>query len=65
MFLELNNMYIDFLNKMIKLILMELEKKLRLINDIKNKDLELRVVYDINFVIKLNFVNMILDIGLM
>lgn len=65
MFLELNNMYIDFLNKMIKLILMELEKKLKLINDIKNKDLELRVVYDINFVIKLNFVNMILDIGLM
>lgn len=44
---------------------MELEKKLKLINDIKNKDLELRVVYDINFVIKLNFVNMILDIGLM
>lgn len=44
---------------------MELEKKLKLINDIKNKDLELRVVYDINFEIKLNFVNMSLDIGLM
>lgn len=62
---ELNNMHTDFPNKMIKPILMELEKKPKLINDIKNKDLELRAAHDTNSEIKLNPVNMSSDTGSM
>lgn len=54
---ELNSMHTDFPNKMIKPILMELEKSPKLMNDIKNKDLELRAAHDTNSVIKLNPAN--------
>lgn len=60
---ELNSMHTDFPNKMIKPILMELEKSPKLMNDIKNKDLELRAAHDTNSVIKLIPVNTSADTG--
>lgn len=62
---ELNSIHTDFPNKMIKPILMELEKSPKLMNDIKNKDLELRAAHDTNSVIKLNPVNTSSDTGSM
>lgn len=50
---------------MVKLILIELENRLLLLKDVKNKNLELWVVYGINLDINLNFIMMSLGIGFM
>lgn len=61
----MNCIYKDFLNIMVKLILIELENRLLLLIDVKNKNLELWVVYGINLDINLNFIMMSLGIGFM
>lgn len=61
----MNCIYKDFLNIMVKLILIELENRLLLLKDVKNKNLELWVVYGINLDINLNFIMMSLGIGFM